>query len=149
MMVLCDTWNNGDISLVRDNGDLEKTLQSIKAKALVLPSKTDLFFTVCTQQICSDAGLLRHSSSRRIMHTNIHILVTVTRNLWSLIQFGDIWVSQIPFLGIFNSNQVGNCSGRWIGQNRWWFRSKRDTEILRVVKLESLTGSYVYKPQWE
>ncbi|KAG9316648.1 Alpha/Beta hydrolase protein [Chiua virens] len=44
MLHLLNTWQNGDVSQVRDNGDYEKTLRSIKAEVLLLPSKTDLFF---------------------------------------------------------------------------------------------------------
>ncbi|KAH0827893.1 Alpha/Beta hydrolase protein [Lanmaoa asiatica] len=44
MLHLLNTWQNGDISQVRDNGDYEKALRSIKAEVLLLPSKTDLFF---------------------------------------------------------------------------------------------------------
>jgi len=39
------TWQNGDISKQTPyDGNFEKALASIKAKALVLPSKTDLYF---------------------------------------------------------------------------------------------------------
>ncbi|KAF9241617.1 Alpha/Beta hydrolase protein [Melanogaster broomeanus] len=44
MLHLLKTWQNGDISQVRDNGDYEKALKSIKAEVLLLPSRTDLFF---------------------------------------------------------------------------------------------------------
>ncbi|KIJ39900.1 hypothetical protein M422DRAFT_60651 [Sphaerobolus stellatus SS14] len=44
MLVLYNTWYNGDISIIRDNGDYEKALKSIKAKALIMPCKTDLYF---------------------------------------------------------------------------------------------------------
>jgi homoserine O-acetyltransferase len=44
MLHLLNTWQNGDISQVRDNGDYEKALGSIQAEVLLLPSKTDLFF---------------------------------------------------------------------------------------------------------
>jgi len=44
LLTLLDTWQNGDISLVRDNGNLEQALKSIKAKGLIMPSKTDLYF---------------------------------------------------------------------------------------------------------
>jgi len=35
---------NGDVSKVRDGGDLNKCLSQIKAKGLIMPSKTDLYF---------------------------------------------------------------------------------------------------------
>ncbi|RVX72036.1 hypothetical protein B0A52_04634 [Exophiala mesophila] len=45
LMVMLHTWQAGDISLQEPfNGDFEKALASIKAKTLVLPSKTDLYF---------------------------------------------------------------------------------------------------------
>ena len=46
LLTLMHTWATGDISLVRDQGDLDKALGSIKAKGLVMPSKTDLYFPV-------------------------------------------------------------------------------------------------------
>ncbi|KAH7929647.1 alpha/beta-hydrolase [Leucogyrophana mollusca] len=44
MIALLNTWQTGDISQVRDGGDYEKALRSIKAQALLLPSNTDLMF---------------------------------------------------------------------------------------------------------
>ncbi|KAF7561567.1 hypothetical protein G7046_g2581 [Stylonectria norvegica] len=45
LLVMLQTWQNGDVSKQEPyNGDLEKALASIKAKTLVLPSKTDLYF---------------------------------------------------------------------------------------------------------
>ncbi|EGO25293.1 hypothetical protein SERLADRAFT_437051 [Serpula lacrymans var. lacrymans S7.9] len=44
MIALLSTWQNGDISKVQDGGNYEKALSSIKAKALLMPSKTDLYF---------------------------------------------------------------------------------------------------------
>jgi hypothetical protein len=45
MLVMVQTWQNGDISKQEPyNGDFEKALRSIKAKAMVAPSKTDLYF---------------------------------------------------------------------------------------------------------
>ncbi|KAH7924264.1 homoserine O-acetyltransferase [Leucogyrophana mollusca] len=44
MISLLNTWQNGDVSQVRDGGDYAKTLKSIKAQVLLLPSKTDLMF---------------------------------------------------------------------------------------------------------
>ncbi|EIN04213.1 homoserine acetyltransferase [Punctularia strigosozonata HHB-11173 SS5] len=44
MLTLLKTWQTGDISLVRDGGDYPKALAAIKAKGLVMPGKTDLYF---------------------------------------------------------------------------------------------------------
>ncbi|KAH8119534.1 Alpha/Beta hydrolase protein [Phellopilus nigrolimitatus] len=44
MLVLLNTWQNGDISQVKNDGDLEAALKSITAKALIMPCKTDLYF---------------------------------------------------------------------------------------------------------
>lgn len=46
MLTLLKTWQTGDVSLVRDNGDYEKCLGAITAKSLIMPSKTDLYFPV-------------------------------------------------------------------------------------------------------
>lgn len=46
LLTLLHTWQIADISTVRDNGDLAKTLGAIKAKGLIMPCKTDLYFTV-------------------------------------------------------------------------------------------------------
>jgi len=44
LLTLMNTWQTGDVSLVRDGGDLDKCLSQIKAKGLIMPSKTDLYF---------------------------------------------------------------------------------------------------------
>ncbi|KAA1473923.1 homoserine acetyltransferase [Dentipellis sp. KUC8613] len=44
LIALFNTWEKGDISLVRDGGDLEKCLGEIQAKGLIMPCKTDLCF---------------------------------------------------------------------------------------------------------
>ncbi|PGH28248.1 hypothetical protein AJ80_00139 [Polytolypa hystricis UAMH7299] len=45
LVTMLQTWQNGDISQQKPyNGDFEEALKGIKAKALVLPSKTDLYF---------------------------------------------------------------------------------------------------------
>lgn len=44
MLTLKDTWQTGDVSKVRDGGDLAKCLGAIKAKGLIMPCKTDLYF---------------------------------------------------------------------------------------------------------
>jgi hypothetical protein len=45
MLVMAHTWQAGDCSQQEPyNGDFKKAMQGIKAKALVLPGKTDLYF---------------------------------------------------------------------------------------------------------
>ncbi|KAJ5925935.1 hypothetical protein N7454_007445 [Penicillium verhagenii] len=45
ILVMLQTWQNGDVSNQEPyNGNFEKAMASIKAKTLVLPSKTDLYF---------------------------------------------------------------------------------------------------------
>lgn len=45
LLVMIQTWQNGDVSMQEPyNGDFEKAMGSIKAKTLVLPAKTDLYF---------------------------------------------------------------------------------------------------------
>ena len=46
LLILLNTWKRGDVSKVRDGGDLNKFLSQIKAKGLIMPSKTDLYFPV-------------------------------------------------------------------------------------------------------
>ncbi|KAF8131698.1 Alpha/Beta hydrolase protein [Boletus edulis] len=60
MLHLLNTWQNGDISQVRDNGDYEKALKSIKAEVLLLPSKTDLFFAPEDSE--TELSLLQHGT---------------------------------------------------------------------------------------
>ncbi|PPQ85287.1 hypothetical protein CVT25_010060 [Psilocybe cyanescens] len=44
LLTLLHTWQTGDVSRVRDGGDLAQCLRGIKAKGLIMPSKTDLYF---------------------------------------------------------------------------------------------------------
>ncbi|KAG8213963.1 Alpha/Beta hydrolase protein [Butyriboletus roseoflavus] len=44
LITLLHTWQAADVSTIRDNGDLGKSLGAIKAKGLILPCKTDLYF---------------------------------------------------------------------------------------------------------
>lgn len=46
LLTLLHTWQTGDVSTVRDGGDLGTCLSQIKAKGLIMPSKTDLSFPV-------------------------------------------------------------------------------------------------------
>ena len=45
LLTMLHTWQAGDVSKQEPyNGDFEKAMGAIKAKTLVLPSKTDLYF---------------------------------------------------------------------------------------------------------
>ncbi|ESK97072.1 homoserine acetyltransferase family protein [Moniliophthora roreri MCA 2997] len=44
LLALMHTWQTGDVSTVQDGGDLGKCLTNIKAKGLIMPCKTDLYF---------------------------------------------------------------------------------------------------------
>jgi len=45
LLVVCYTWQDGDCSAQEPyNGDFGKAMKGIKAKALVLPGETDLYF---------------------------------------------------------------------------------------------------------
>jgi len=45
MLVMAHTWQAGDCSAQEPyGGDFNKAMQGIKAKALVMPAKTDLYF---------------------------------------------------------------------------------------------------------
>ena len=45
MLVMLYTWQAGDVSNQEPyDGNFEKAMQGIKAKTLVLPGKTDLYF---------------------------------------------------------------------------------------------------------
>ena len=60
ILTLLNTWYHGDVSRVRAvapslQGDLAGVLGSIRAKGLVMPSKTDLYFPVGV--FCSWRGI--------------------------------------------------------------------------------------------
>jgi homoserine acetyltransferase len=45
MLAMLYTWQSGDVSAQSPyNGDFSAAMQSIRAKALVLPCKTDMYF---------------------------------------------------------------------------------------------------------
>lgn len=45
LLVMLHTWQAGDVSKQEPyNGNFEKAMASIKAKIIVMPSKTDLYF---------------------------------------------------------------------------------------------------------
>lgn len=44
LLTLLNTWYTGDISTIRDEGNYVKSLSTIKAKGLIMPCKTDLYF---------------------------------------------------------------------------------------------------------
>lgn len=53
LIVLLHTWQRGDISKIKDGGDLQACLSKISAKGLIMPSKTDLYFPVYTSRSSS------------------------------------------------------------------------------------------------
>jgi homoserine acetyltransferase len=49
MLVMLFTWQAGDCSAQEPyNGDFSAAMKGIKAKALVLPGQTDLYFRKCS-----------------------------------------------------------------------------------------------------
>ena len=46
LITLLHTWQTGDVSQVRDGGDLQVCLSKIRAKGLIMPSKTDIYSPV-------------------------------------------------------------------------------------------------------
>ncbi|KAG6857684.1 hypothetical protein H0H87_004100 [Tephrocybe sp. NHM501043] len=74
LLTLLETWKSGDISLIRDSGDLQKCLASIKARGLILPCKTDLYFPPEDNEIevslayTTSTGLLEDLSERGFVH---------------------------------------------------------------------------------
>ena len=63
LLTLLKTWQLGDVSRVRViapslQGDLAGVLSSVKAKGLVMPCKTDLYFPVRFQNLGFDAAAL-------------------------------------------------------------------------------------------
>ncbi|KAI0779639.1 homoserine O-acetyltransferase [Fomes fomentarius] len=57
MLALLETWQRGDIGIVRDGGDFGNSLRAITAKALIMPCKTDLYF--CPEDSVNEVSLLR------------------------------------------------------------------------------------------
>lgn len=65
LLAMLETWSNSDIS-DNDiyNGDLEKALGSITAKAMIMPSRTDLYFTA--EDAEAEAKLMPNAEFRPI-----------------------------------------------------------------------------------
>ena len=47
MLAQLKTWQTGDITKIHGDPDLQSALGRIKAKGLIMPCKTDLYFSVC------------------------------------------------------------------------------------------------------
>jgi len=56
MIALLNTWQKGDISIIRDSRDYEKALKSVEAKGLIMPSKTNFYFPVSPSTDTIKAG---------------------------------------------------------------------------------------------
>ena len=77
LLKLLDTWYYGDISIIKDDGDYVKALRSIKAKGLIMPSKTDLYFPVrtCPYNVAVKRELLtKFQRSRKTVLSRSRIL---------------------------------------------------------------------------
>jgi len=46
LLTLLKTWQMADVSHIRDGGWIANCLGAIKARGLIMPCKTDLYFTV-------------------------------------------------------------------------------------------------------
>ncbi len=46
MLTMLNTWQTGDVDKIHGDPDLQTALGRIKAKGLIMPSKTDLYFPV-------------------------------------------------------------------------------------------------------
>lgn len=59
MLTMLHTWQSGDVSQQEPyNGDFSAAMKGIKAKALVLPAKTDLYFRKYSLQ---EGGTQKHT----------------------------------------------------------------------------------------
>ena len=63
MLAMLFTWQAGDCSAQEPyNGDFDAAMKGIKAKALVLPSKTDLYFRKSAMIALPEIKLIRYFS---------------------------------------------------------------------------------------
>lgn len=61
LLAMAWTWQNGDISAdPKYNGDFEKALRSIKARAVVMPGRVDLYFTPEDGEYEAKPGLVNY-----------------------------------------------------------------------------------------
>ncbi|TFY77054.1 hypothetical protein EWM64_g6960 [Hericium alpestre] len=70
MLTLLNTWQKGDVSLVRHGGDLEKCLGDIIAPALIMPCKTDLYFPPEDSEI--EVSLMKNSQAELVVIPSVH-----------------------------------------------------------------------------
>ncbi|KAH9935340.1 homoserine O-acetyltransferase [Fomitopsis serialis] len=84
MIALLLTWQNGDVSVVRDGGDFETCLRSIKAKALIMPCKTDLYF--CPEDSEVEVSLLQDAR------------LTVIDSVWGHVAGGSANPTDVQFI---------------------------------------------------
>jgi homoserine acetyltransferase len=68
MLTMLQTWQSGDVSQQEPyNGDFEAAMKGIKAKALVLPAKTDLYFREFLKPIPQTSPQRREENGMRIL----------------------------------------------------------------------------------
>jgi hypothetical protein len=82
MLTMLHTWQTGDVSKQEPyNGDFSAAMKGIKAKTLVLPSKTDLYFRescdlffFCCHRCAVWEGVERTRRTRRKPSYVVHLL---------------------------------------------------------------------------
>ncbi|KAI0066167.1 homoserine acetyltransferase [Artomyces pyxidatus] len=65
MVTLINTWQRGDVSLVRHAGDFEACMGDIKAEVLLMPCKTDLYFPPEDSEI--EMSLMRNNLAKLVV----------------------------------------------------------------------------------
>jgi homoserine O-acetyltransferase len=67
MLTLLHTWETGDVSSLRHGRDLAKCLSEIKAKGLIMPCKTDLYFTPEDSEV--EVSLMKNTAKHVVIES--------------------------------------------------------------------------------
>ncbi|CDO76023.1 hypothetical protein BN946_scf184665.g15 [Trametes cinnabarina] len=97
MLALLDTWQRGDISSIRHGNDLVSCLKSIKAKALIMPCKTDLYF--CPEDSMNEVSILENAE--------LAVIDSVWGHVGMCFSFGSSWQLISWYSGRRMRTQVG------------------------------------------
>lgn len=91
MLTMLNTWRTGDVTKIHGDPDLQTALGRIKAKGLIMPSKTDLYFPVrFTRYVADKADRL--AGSPKTVRSKLNTW-GIKRSLRLSTRFGDTWVS--------------------------------------------------------